>query len=58
MLNKSVLLLKQNYEPLNVCNVKKAIILIFLEKAEVIEQLLSAGTKKEISNIIKNLNGD
>jgi 5-methylcytosine-specific restriction endonuclease McrA len=37
MLNKSVLLLNQNYEPLTVCNVKKAIILIFLEKAEVIE---------------------
>ncbi len=37
MLNKSVLLLNQNYEPLTVCNVKKAIILLYLGKAEAIE---------------------
>ena len=38
MLNRSVLLLNQNYEPLAVCNVKKAIILIYLGKAEPIEK--------------------
>lgn len=37
MLNKSVLLLNQNYEPMTICNVKKAIILIFLGKAEAVE---------------------
>ncbi|RMG69172.1 MAG: HNH endonuclease [Calditrichaeota bacterium] len=38
MLNKSVLILNQNYEPITVCNVKKAIILIYLGKAEIIER--------------------
>ncbi len=37
MLNQSVLLLNQNYEPLTICNAKKAIILIYLGKAEAIE---------------------
>lgn len=41
MLNRSVLLLNQNYEPLTVCNIKKAIILIYLGKAEAIEHDLS-----------------
>lgn len=36
VLNKLVLVLNQNYEPMMTCNVKKALILIFLEKAEVI----------------------
>jgi len=38
ILNKHVLVLNQNYEPLSVCNTKKAVILIFLGKAELIEQ--------------------
>ncbi len=38
MLNKAVLLLNQNYEPLTVCNVKKAVILIYLGKAEIVEK--------------------
>lgn len=37
MLDRSVLLLNQNYEPHSVCNVKKAIVLIYLGKAEAIE---------------------
>ncbi len=37
MMNRGVLLLNQNYEPLSVCDVKKAIILILLGKAEAIE---------------------
>lgn len=37
MLKKQVLVLNQNYEPMSITNAKKAIILIFLEKAEIIE---------------------
>jgi 5-methylcytosine-specific restriction endonuclease McrA len=33
-----VLILNQNYEPLSVCNVKKAVILLLLGKAELIEK--------------------
>lgn len=38
-LNKNVLVLNQNYEPIAVCNAKKAVILIYLGKAEIIEHL-------------------
>ncbi len=38
VLSKFVLVLNQNYEPLSVCNVKRAIILVYLGKAEIIEQ--------------------
>ncbi len=38
MLNHAVLLLNQNYEPLSVCNVKRAVTLIFLGKAEMVEK--------------------
>jgi 5-methylcytosine-specific restriction endonuclease McrA len=37
-LQTSVLVLNQNYEPLNVCNVKRAIVLLDHGKAEVIEE--------------------
>jgi len=40
-LNKNVLLLNQNYEPIAICNVKKAIILVYLGKAEIVEKLSS-----------------
>ena len=33
----AVLVLNQNYEPLNVCNVRRAIVLVFDGKAEVLE---------------------
>ena len=36
-MSSKVLILNQNYEPMSVCNVKKAIILLFLGKAELIE---------------------
>jgi 5-methylcytosine-specific restriction endonuclease McrA len=36
-LNNKVLVLNQNYEPMSVCNVRKAIILLYLGKAELIE---------------------
>jgi len=32
-----VLVLNQNYEPLSVCNVRKAVVLLLLEKAEMVE---------------------
>ena len=38
MLNKQVLVLNQSFEPLGICNVKRAIILIYLGKAEIIER--------------------
>jgi 5-methylcytosine-specific restriction endonuclease McrA len=37
-LNAQVLVLNQNYEPLNVCNVKRALVMVITGKAEVIEQ--------------------
>lgn len=36
-MNTAVLVLNQNYEPLNVCNVRRAIVLVFDGKAEVLE---------------------
>ena len=36
-MDRNVLLLNQNYEPLAFCNAKKAIVLIFLGKAEAVE---------------------
>ena len=36
----SVLVLNQNYEPLNVCNVRRAVVLVLRGKAEVIETAL------------------
>ncbi len=37
MLSSTVLVLNQNYEPLNVCNVRRAVVLVLRGKAEVIE---------------------
>jgi 5-methylcytosine-specific restriction endonuclease McrA len=37
-MNDTVLVLNQNYEPLNICNVKRALILIIGGKAEVLEE--------------------
>jgi 5-methylcytosine-specific restriction endonuclease McrA len=36
-LNAQVLVLNQNYEPLNICNVKRAMIMVLTGKAEVLE---------------------
>lgn len=36
-LSTPVLVLNQNYEPLSVCTVKRAVVLVFLGKAEIIE---------------------
>jgi 5-methylcytosine-specific restriction endonuclease McrA len=37
MNNTPVLVLNQNYEPLNICNVKRALVLVLCGKAEVLE---------------------
>jgi len=38
-LNRSVLVLNQSYEPLHVCSVRRAIVLVFRGRAEVVEEL-------------------
>lgn len=38
-LNQSVLVLNQSYEPLHVCSVRRAIVLVFRGRAEVVEVL-------------------
>ena len=38
MLNRMVLVLNQSYEPLSVCHAKRAIILVLLGKAEIVER--------------------
>ena len=39
LLNQPVLVLNQNYEPLHVCNVRRAVVLVARGKAEIIDQL-------------------
>jgi len=39
MIHNKVLVLNQNYEPLGICNVKRAVILLFLGKAEVVDRI-------------------
>ncbi|MGE5693605.1 MAG: HNH endonuclease, partial [Candidatus Zixiibacteriota bacterium] len=36
MLTGNVLVLNQNYEPLSVCSVRRAVVLVFMGKAEVV----------------------
>ena len=38
VLNKNVLVLNQNYEPLSVCSAKRAFLLLYMGKAEMIEK--------------------
>ncbi len=39
LLNSKVLVLNQNYEPATICSVRKAIILIYLNKAEMLDNV-------------------
>jgi len=39
VLNRHVLVLNQNYEPLSVCSVRRAAVMVLLERAEIIETL-------------------
>lgn len=48
-MNGAVLVLNQNYEPLNICNVRRAIVLVFDGKAEILEthgRALHAATRE------------
>ena len=38
MLDSRVLVLNQNYEPMSVCSARRAIVMLYLEKAEMIER--------------------
>ena len=57
MESSSVLVLNQNYEPLNVCNLRRAVILVLGGKAEIIETargvLRSATTRFPLPSVIR-----
>ena len=57
MINSPVLVLNQNYEPLNVCRVRRAIVLLLYDKAEVLENgrgsLHSAAGVFEVPSVIR-----
>lgn len=59
LLNEMVLVLNSNYEPLDVCRVKRAISLILQEKAETLETnggvVRSATLELEIPSVIRLL---
>jgi len=38
MLNSRVLVLNLNYEPMSICSARRAVVLLYLEKAEIIER--------------------
>lgn len=52
-----VLVLNQNYEPLNVCTLKRAVVLVFAEKAEILEayerDVRSASHRFEAPSVIR-----
>lgn len=57
MINRPVLVLNQNYEPLNICRVRRALPLIFCGKAEMLENgagfLRTAGGYLEVPSVIR-----
>ncbi len=56
-MNGSVLVLNQNFEPLNICNLKRAFVLLWLGKAEVVRydsgQLHSVSEAYEIPTVVR-----
>ena len=60
MLGSRVLVLNQNYEPLSVCSARKAIILLYLEKAEMVahnhEVVHSVNTSLPLPSIVRLIN--
>ena len=48
-LNTRVLLLNQNYEPLTVCTARRAILLVFRGKAEVVEKFFDEAVIEELT---------
>ena len=57
MIDQQVLVLNQSYEPLNVCRVRRAVVLIFQEKAEMLENgsgfIHSASSDFPIPSVIR-----
>ena len=58
MLNRYVLVLNQNYEPLAITKARRAIILVYLGKAEVVEkydglQIRSVSTRLSLPSIVR-----
>ena len=49
MINSAVLVLNQNYEPLNVCNARRAVVLVWRGKAEILENGLGVITSPSVS---------
>ena len=47
LLEKKVLVLNQNYEPLTVCHAQRAVVLVVLGKAEIVERY--DGTVRSVS---------
>ena len=56
-MNHTVLVLNQNYEPLNVCNVRRALVLVIDGKAEVLEEhnrfVVSASRRFAMPSVIR-----
>ncbi len=57
ILHQPVLVLNQNYEPLNVCTLKRAVVLVFSSKAEILESgsriVRSAAHEYEAPSVIR-----
>ncbi|MFH1007085.1 MAG: HNH endonuclease [Candidatus Latescibacterota bacterium] len=57
MLNRSVLVLNQNYEPLSVCSARRAIVLVVLGKAQVVEDtsmvVRSVSTTFQLPSVVR-----
>lgn len=59
LINRGVLVLNHNYEPLNICRLKRAIILIFNKKAEFLEydsaKIRTVNNTLEVPSVIRML---
>ena len=57
MLESRVLVLNQNYEPMSVCSARRAVVLLYLQKAEVIEknhqQVHSVNMTMDLPSIVR-----
>lgn len=57
MVNRPVLLLNQNYEPLSVCRARRALVLVLLQKAEPVErydlELRSVNTSMTVPSVLR-----
>ena len=57
MLESRVLVLNQNYEPMSVCSARRAVVLLYLEKAEMVERnhefICSVSMKMPLPSIVR-----